>query len=392
MPPSLSLITFLSLLLLRHTVTATTIGVTYIPSPTLPPPEQVIATFLSLKIAAVRLPVPDPNIIRTFSYTNISLFLTIPNSLIPAISGNRSAASLWLYEHVIPFYPRAHITAISVGTHVLAQGDVTAADLLVPAIRNVRRCLLDIGIQQITVSTTFSFVNIMSTPFPPSSAEFQQPANDFVIKPLLDVLTETNSSFFVSLYPYSVYKLKPEIPIGFALFQQHAYNFREDTITGVRYRNLFDSMFDAVVAAMAVAGHENIPVIVAETGWPCFDSSNEVEARDVYSKMYLQGLINHVRLGKGTPLRKEGASEIYIYEVFDTNDTAGTKGLNGDGSWQNWGFCYPNMSMKFPIDFSSGGSAVTEAEVMLVTAYILLDLLVSCRLDFIIALTRLGFY
>ncbi|KAI3705079.1 hypothetical protein L1987_75311 [Smallanthus sonchifolius] len=357
--PSLSLITFLSLLFLPSAVTATKIGVTYISSPTLPPPEEVIANFLSQKITAVRLPVPDPDIIRAFSYTNISLFLAIPNSLIPSIAANISAASLWLYAHVIPFYPRAHITAISVGTHVLSQGDVTSADLLVPAIRNVYRSLTAIGIRQITVSTTFSFVNIMTTSFPPSSAEFQQPANSFVIKPLLDLLTETNSSFFVSLYPYSVYKLRPEIPIGFALFQQHAYNFREDTVTGVRYRNLFDLMVDAVIAAMTVAGHENIPVVVAETGWPCFDSNHEVEARDVYSKMYLQGLINHVRSGKGTPLRKEGAAEVYIYEVFDTNDTA-SKGLNSDGAWQNWGFCYPNMSMKFEIDFGNGSSPLTE--------------------------------
>ncbi|KAI3809104.1 hypothetical protein L1987_25073 [Smallanthus sonchifolius] len=375
MRPSLSLITILSLLFLPSAVTATTIGVTYISSPTLPPPEQVIANFLSLKITAVRLPVPDPDIIRAFSYTNISLFLAIPNSLIPSIAANISAASLWLYGHVIPFYPRAHITAISVGTHVLSQGDVTSADLLVPAIRNVYLSLTAIGIRQITVSTTFSFVNIMTTSFPPSSAEFQQPANSFVIKPLLDLLTETNSSFFVSLYPYSVYKLRPEIPIGFALFQQHAYNFREDTVTGVRYRNLFDLMVDAVIAAMVVAGHENIPVVVADTGWPCFDSNHEVEARDVYSKMYLQGLINHVRSGKGTPLRKEGAAEIYIYEVFDTNDAA-SMGLNSDGAWQNWGFCYPNMSMKFEIDFSNGGFPLTEAEDGMIITCLLLSLLV----------------
>lgn len=373
------IITFISLIFLSTTTTATTIGVTYIPSPSLPPPEQVIANMISLKITAVRLPVPNPNIIRAFSYTNISLFLAIPNSLIPSISANRSAAALWLYDHVIPFYPRAHITAISVGTHVLANGDITAADMLVPAIRNVYRSLTDIGIKQITVSTTFSFVNIMTTSFPPSSAEFQQPVDNFVIKPLLDLLTETNSSFFVSLYPYFVYKLRAEIPIGFALFQEHAYNFREDTVTGVRYRNLFDLMVDAVIAAMAVAGHENIPIVVAETGWPSFDTNHEVEARDVYARMYLQGLVNHVRSGKGTPLRREGPSEIYIYEMFDTNDTL-TTGLMNNGAWQNWGLCYPNMSMKFGIDFSNG---VGESEVEPLT-------IVYVLLVYFIVLKRLG--
>ncbi|KAI3748798.1 hypothetical protein L6452_12143 [Arctium lappa] len=383
MTHSLSLITFLSLLFLFSSITATTtIGVTYISSPTLPPPEKVVAVLQSLKITSVRLPVADPNIIRAFSYTNISLFLVIPNSLIPSISGNRSAASHWIYSHVVPFYPRAHITAISVGNNVLAQGDVTSADLLVLAIRNVRRSLVDIGILKITVSTTFSFVNIMTTSFPPSSAEFQEPAGNFVIKPLLQLLTETNSSFFVSLYPYSVYKLRPEIPIGFALFQELPYNFREDTVTGVRYRNLFDLMVDAVIAAMAVAGHENIPVVVAETGWPCFDPSSEAEARGIYAEMYLQGLINHLRSGKGTPLRKEGVAEAYIYELFDANETATrNQGLRSGGTGQNWGFLFPNMSMKFEIDFSNGGSIPPAAVFGMVFWFLLLVIWLFILLD-----------
>ncbi|KAJ0558481.1 putative glucan endo-1,3-beta-D-glucosidase [Helianthus annuus] len=361
MPLSLSLITILSLLL--STATATTLGVTYTATSDAPPPEQLIATFLSLKITAVRLPNPNPNLIRAFTYTNISLFLTIPNSVIPAISGNRSAADLWLFAYVIPFYPRARITAISVGTDVFSQGDVTVTDLLVPAVRNVKLSLTDIGITEITVSTTLSFVNVITTSFPPSSARFLEPVNTLVIRPLLDLLAETNSSLFVSLDSYSVYKLRPEIPIGFALFQQHAFNFREDTVTGVRYRNLFDIMLDAVIVAMAVAGHENIPVVVAETGWPCYDSNNEVEAREVYAKMYLQGLVNHVRSGKGTPLKREGATEVYVYELFDRNDT-GSESLG----WQNWGFCYLNMSLKFDIDFSNGGgSMLMEEGVKMVT-------------------------
>ncbi|KVI09852.1 glucan endo-1,3-beta-glucosidase 7-like [Cynara cardunculus var. scolymus] len=375
MSHSLSLITFLSLLFLFlfSSVTATTIGVTYISSPTLPPPEKVVDVLQSLKITAVRLPVADPDIIRAFSYTNISLFLVIPNSLIPSISGNRSAASLWIYKHVIPFYPRAQITAISVGNNVLAEGDVTTADLLLLAIRNVHRSLVDVGIRQITVSTTFSFVNIMTTSFPPSSAEFQEPAGKFVIKPLLQLLTETNSSFFVNLYPYSVYKLRPEIPIGFALFQELAYNFRDDTVTGVRYRNLFDLMVDAVIAAMAVAGHENIPVVVAETGWPCFDPSTEAEARGVYAKMYLQGLVNHLRSGKGTPLRKEGVADVYIYELFDANESVTkNQALRSGGTWQNWGVLFPNMSMKFQINFSNGGSISPAAVYDIVFCFLLL--------------------
>lgn len=56
---------------------------------------------------------------------------------------------------------------------------------------------------------------------------------------------------------------------------------------------------------MAVAGHENIPVGVAE--------------------MYIKGLVGHLRSGLGTPLRKEGVAETYIYELLDKDVKQGTR-------------------------------------------------------------------
>ena len=65
-----------------------------------------------------------------------------------------------------------------------------------------------------------------------------------------------------------------------------------------------------------------IPVVVAETGWPCFGSQPaEVDANQVYAEMFLRGLIRHLNSGMGTPLRKEGALEVYVYELFDSHGT-----------------------------------------------------------------------
>ena len=69
-------------------------------------------------------------------------------------------------------------------------------------------------------------------------------------------------------------------------------------VTGVRYFNLFDMMADAVITAMAVMGHENIPLVVAETGWPSGGGeAGEVEANVVYAEMYLKGLVRHLKSG-----------------------------------------------------------------------------------------------
>ncbi|GFP86311.1 glucan endo-1 3-beta-glucosidase acidic isoform gl161 [Phtheirospermum japonicum] len=204
----------------------------------------------------------------------------------------------------------------------------------------------------------------MTTSFPPSAAEFQEPIASLIIRPLLQFLSETNSSFLINLYPYRVYRINAQIPIGFVLFQEHPFNFRDDVITGVRYWNLFDMMVDAVIAAMAVSGQENIPVIVAETGWP---SDAESHATGNYAEMYLKGLITHLRSGLGTPLRKEGVAEGYIYQMFDESDLSSDNNRNSTigaamseraGTGQRWGIMYNNMSMKYSKFGFSGSSRV----------------------------------
>ncbi|OMO95474.1 hypothetical protein CCACVL1_05398 [Corchorus capsularis] len=47
--------------------------------------------------------------------------------------------------------------------------------------------------------------------------------------------------------------------------------------------------------------------------WHC----REVEANGIYAEMYLKGLVRHLKSGMGTPLRKEGISEVYVYELMD---------------------------------------------------------------------------
>ncbi|KAL8145974.1 hypothetical protein AgCh_003926 [Apium graveolens] len=338
----------LLLLLLTTSSACTAIGVSYTASDAASSPEHIAASLRSHRISSVRLQAPQPSVIRAFTYSNISLLLEVPNHLVSSFASNISAANLWLYTHVVPFYPRVRISAISVGSDIVTASQVDLADLLIPAIQNLKRSLDSLGISEISVSTTFSFIDIINNSFPPSSAEFQEPINQLLIRPLLQFLEENNSSFFINLYPYKVYTLSAEIPVGFALFQDHPYNFRDDSVTGVRYRNLFDMMVDAVIAAMTVSGHENIPLVVTETGWPSYNSGTEPEASHHYSEMYYQGLINHLKSGLGTPLRKEGVAEAYLYELFDNDTTQ----VTGSGM-QNWGIMYPNLTMKYNIAFSS---------------------------------------
>uniref|UniRef100_A0A2C9VMA2 glucan endo-1,3-beta-D-glucosidase n=1 Tax=Manihot esculenta TaxID=3983 RepID=A0A2C9VMA2_MANES len=350
-------------ILLKMEQTITDNGVTFTspfsPSTPSPPPDRIVAAVSALHFHRVRLPNSDPNLIRSFSFTNTSLFLSIPNTFLLPLASNRSLALRWLYGHVLPFYPRSMISMISVGDDAVSS---ELAPFLLPAIRNVHQALHDLGINKISVSTTFSFVNAVTTSFPPSSAMFQEPIGELVIKPLLQFLEDSNSSFLVKLYPYNMYRINSEIPIGFTLFQEHPFNFRDDLMTGVRYRNLFDMMVDAVITSMAVAGHQNIPVIVAETGWPSSGGEfGEVDATPAYAETYLKGLVAHLRSGMGTPLRKEGVAETYIFELADKDVKQGTR---------NWGILYANMTKKYKIEFS-GNDRTNVAAVFLVAMILL---------------------
>ncbi|XP_058100135.1 glucan endo-1,3-beta-glucosidase 11-like [Magnolia sinica] len=337
------------------------IGITYSRHPTsdLPRPDQVVTTLQSLGVTRARVLHPDPNLVGAFSYSGISLLLSIPNTHIRAIAANPSAATKWLNSHVFPFYPRAHITTISVGNDVITSNPELSGFLL-RAMQNIYFALQEVGFGKISVSTTHSF-DIITTPFPPSAAEFKNPVAEWIMKPILDFITTTNSSFLINAYPYKLYRSYPEIPIGYALFEKHPFNYRIDPATGVPYQNLFDVMVDAAISAMAAAGHKGIPVIVTETGWPSDGDVTEPEANKQCARMYSVGLIMHLMKGVGTPLRREGATETYLFELFDA------KTKQGPGSDRNWGILYPNMTMKFGDGFSGSdryrGACLTQMVV-----------------------------
>ncbi|KAL5973541.1 hypothetical protein ACLOJK_030192 [Asimina triloba] len=325
---------------------AASIGVTYAPCPIadICDHDTVVSTLLSLGVSHVRIPDPNPAIIRSFSYSGISLLVSIPNAYLLPIARNRSNAIEWLHTHIVPYYPRARITAISVGNDILTSLPHFSAFLL-PAVQNVYLALQEVGIRKISVSTAHSF-DLIRNPFPPSSARFQESSMESVIKPLLSFISAINSSFLISAHPYELYRSMPEIPIGFALFQEHPFSFRDDRVTGVRYRNLFDVMVDAAINAIAAAGHDGIHVVVAETGWPSDGDVNEPDATQLFAGMYIAGLVNHVNSGRGSPLRREGAAEIYIFELFDEEKKSGR------ASSRHWGVLNSNMTCKYKVDFS----------------------------------------
>lgn len=106
-------------------------------------------------------------------------------------------------------------------------------------------------------------------------------------------------------------------------------------------------------------------LILSQTGWPSSSSGENTEAIPAYAQMYLKGLISHLNSGLGTPLKKDGVAEVYIYELFDgddeeennpvemvNNSSTSSSSDRADDQHQRWGILHPNMTMKFNLDFS----------------------------------------
>ncbi|KAF8044822.1 hypothetical protein N665_6503s0001 [Sinapis alba] len=102
-------------------------------------PQRIVAKIVSMEIEAVRLLDPTPEMIGAFASTKVSLFLSVPNPLVPMFASDRLQAFDWVKLHVLPFHNRTKISMISVGNDVSSTWPEAPPPLfLLQAIKNVR--------------------------------------------------------------------------------------------------------------------------------------------------------------------------------------------------------------------------------------------------------------
>ncbi|GJZ17624.1 glucan endo-1,3-beta-glucosidase [Tanacetum coccineum] len=128
-------------------------------------------------------------------------------------------------------------------------------------------------------------------------------------KPLM---TLNAKSRLANIYPYFAYIRTPSIELSYALFTKPD--------TGDQYKNLFDAMYDAHLAAQSRLGGANVPIVVSESGWP---SAGDDGATMETAATYYRNLIAHVKSTKGTPLRPGRSIETYLFAMFDEDQKQG---------------------------------------------------------------------
>ncbi|CAN6362757.1 unnamed protein product [Urochloa humidicola] len=302
------------------------IGVCYgMSGDNLPPASTVIGMYQSNGIKAVRLYAPDKAALDALGGTGIRVLVGAPNDVLSNLTDKKAATS-WVCDN-IQAYPSVSFGYIAVGNEVAGK----AADLIVPAMKNVYSALDKAGLGHIKVTTSVSQAIVVFNE--PSGANFTKEAKEFM-GPVLKFLKRTGAPLMANIYPYLTYAYnKGGMNISYALFTAPGTVVKDGEYN---YRNLFDATVDAFYEAMDKLGVSNVPVVVSETGWP---SGGGKKATPANAKIYNQNLINHIR--SGTPRHPEPI-KTYLFSMFNENQKP--KGVE-----QNWGLFFPNMKPVYKI-------------------------------------------
>jgi hypothetical protein len=151
----------------------TAIGVNYGTKGDNLPPPATVAAFLANRtiIDRVKLFDNNPDIVRAFAGTGISVMVTAANGDIPGLATKEGAAA-WVAANVAPYYPATEISLVAVGNEIMDTADQNLIGNLVPAMRTLKAALVAAGYRRIRVSTPSS-LGILVDSQPPSATRFR---------------------------------------------------------------------------------------------------------------------------------------------------------------------------------------------------------------------------
>ncbi|KAG6543785.1 hypothetical protein Mapa_014816 [Marchantia paleacea] len=325
-----------------------TVGVNYgTVANNLPTPADVVGLLKTTTITRVKLYNADPAILSAFSGSGLSLVVGVSNDQIYSLGRSPSFAQQWVTANVASYVPATNIIAIAVGNEVLTASPNLQSSL-VPAMQNLHTGLVNLGLaDRIKVSTPHSF-GVLTKSYPPNMGLFRADLSADVFTPMLDFLAQTGAPFMINAYPYFAYRDDPKLSIAYALFEPNTGV--TDPATGLHYDNLFDAQVDAVYAAMGRLGHQDIKVLVSETGWPSFGDAGESGVGVTNAQTYNGNLIKHLAQVTGTPARPGVAVETYIFSLFNENQKP------GPASERNFGLFLPDRNTVYNVGIQTGTS------------------------------------
>ncbi|XP_074265084.1 glucan endo-1,3-beta-glucosidase-like [Silene latifolia] len=310
------------------------IGVNYgLQGDNLPPPGSVINLYKQENIPLLRLFEPNHEALEALRGTGIKVALGVINDDVPNIASDLNVANQWVATNVVPYKDDVIFGWIALGNEIVP---AVASSSIPGAMQNIQQALNSVGLTGIKVTTVVNTA-VLGASYPPSAGEFNDASSGFM-KGIINWLQSTNNPLLVTLYPYMAYASDPvNISLGYAQF-----NPENPIIDGqFKYYSLFEAMVDAFYAALEKNGGPNVPLVVAETGWPT--AGNDPYTSVSNAQTYNQNLINKMK-NVGTPKRGSSILDIFIFAMFNENQKPA-------GVEQNWGIHYPTMEPVYPLTF-----------------------------------------
>ncbi|CAO2829261.1 unnamed protein product [Amaranthus hypochondriacus] len=285
----------------------------------LPSPSTIVSLLQENSIPMVRIFKPDPEVLQSFSDSDISFMIGVPNELLPSLGTNSFEYSLqWLQDNILNFIPPTQIKYLAVGNEVFLK-DPYYSQYLYPSICNLNQALKTLDLDQIIKISSPISSSVLTNSFPPSNGSFNHDHLQQII-PLLQFLTETNSPLMVNVYPfYSYITNKKDVGLDYALFNTKGVLLDNN---GLLYDNLFDATLDSFVAAMEKEGFNGVRMMVAETGWPT-DGGEAASFEN--ARVYNGNVAMRALRDVGTPKRPSVGVEVFLFDLFDENEKFGVE-------------------------------------------------------------------
>ncbi|KAJ6902121.1 hypothetical protein NC651_019787 [Populus alba x Populus x berolinensis] len=332
--------------LLHFSTTAFAIGVNYgTLANNLPSPSQV-ASFLKTQttIDSIKIFDTNPDILRAFANSNITVTVTIGNGDIPALV-DVNAASQWVANNIKPYYPQTRIKLIAVGNEILFTGNKVWISRLVPCMKSLHQALVHAGIKDVQVSTPHT-LGIMHNSVQPSAARIRPGYDRVIFAPMLQFLRQTKSPLMVNPYPYFSYSPSME---NYILFKPN--RGVHDTNTNITYTNMFVAMMDAVYSAIKAMGYGDLDIVVAESGWPSLGDPNQPMCTVENAVSYNKNMIKVVTSGNGTPLMPKRRFQTFVFSLFNENLKPGST------AERNWGLFRPDFTPVYDVGIMRNGQS-----------------------------------
>ncbi|GJP52974.1 hypothetical protein CLOM_g12127 [Closterium sp. NIES-68] len=326
------------------------------------PPKTVVKLLQDNGIKRLKLFGADVDILRALVGTDIEVAVMLQNEYLNLVAGSQKEAGKWLSNNVSPFvFPGgANIKEIAVGNEPFLQGYQGMYEAaVVPAMRNIYSALQDSKLDDKIKLTVPLNADILGSSYPPSSGAVRDDILEDITQ-IADIIKRSGGTFSINIYPFLTLHQDTSGTIGLNqvfLGQPGGQAWQvKDPTSGLKYDNIFDGAFDAVVTALDKIGYGDLPIEIGEIGWPSDgqgDSRGYATVDNAYR--FNQAILAHMLSGKGTPARPNQVISGYLFALTDED-----RKITLAGPFErHWGIFRTDGTPKYPLDLTGGGRNVT---------------------------------